>query len=77
MGKVVEVSLISDIDSVKPFLHHIESILIFHSDWVLKTDQGLDGDSLSYLDSMERSDSEERKRARERQLMEEGRSISL
>ena len=25
------------------------------ADWVLKTDQGLDGDSLSYLDMMERS----------------------
>eukprot|EP00090_Calanus_glacialis_P021912 TRINITY_DN33788_c0_g1_i1.p1 TRINITY_DN33788_c0_g1~~TRINITY_DN33788_c0_g1_i1.p1 ORF type:complete len:454 (+),score=113.33 TRINITY_DN33788_c0_g1_i1:334-1695(+) len=44
-------------------------------DWVLKTDQGFDGESLSYLDSMERSDSEERKRLRERQLMDEGRAI--
>ena len=42
---------------------------------MLKTDQGLDGDSLSYLDSMERSDSEERKRLRERQLMDEGKYV--
>ena len=50
---------------------------MYYLDWVLKTDQGLDGDSLSYLDSMERSESEERKRQRERQLMEEGRCFVL
>jgi len=44
-------------------------------DWVLKTDHGLDGDSLSYLDSMERNSQEEERRARERQLMDEGRQL--
>jgi len=44
-------------------------------DWVLKTDQGLDGDSLHYLDTMDRTDSEERKRLKERQVMEEGRAL--
>jgi len=44
-------------------------------DWVLKTDHGLDGDSLSYLDMMERSSQEEERRARERQLMEEGKLL--
>jgi len=44
-------------------------------DWVLKSDQCFDGDSISYLDSMERSDSEERRRVREKQLMEEGRAL--
>jgi len=44
-------------------------------DWVLKTDHGLDGDSLSYLDMMERNSQEEQRRARERQLMDEGRSM--
>ena len=39
---------------------------------MLKTDHGLDGDSLSYLDMMERSSQEERRRERERQLMDEG-----
>lgn len=44
-------------------------------DWVLKTDQGLDGDSLSYLDMMERNNQEEQRRAREKQLMEEGKAL--
>lgn len=39
---------------------------------MLKTDKDLDGDSLSYLDSMERTVSEERRRDREKQLMREG-----
>ena len=42
-------------------------------DWVLKTDHGLDGDSLSYLDMMERNTEEENRRARERVIMDEGR----
>lgn len=44
-------------------------------DWVLKTDHGLDGDSLSYLDMMERNKEEENRRARERIIMEEGRRL--
>lgn len=44
-------------------------------DWVLKTDHGLDGDSLSYLDMMERNSQEDRRRVRERQLMEEGKAL--
>ena len=47
----------------------------FFVDWVLKTDHGLDGDSLSYLDMMERNKEEENRRARERIIMEEGRYI--
>ena len=42
-------------------------------DWILRTDYGLDGDSLSYEDRMERKGVEEERRAKERQLMEEGR----
>ena len=45
--------------------------LIF-ADWVLKTEQSVIGDSLSYLDMMERTNMEENRRARERQIMEEG-----
>jgi len=44
-------------------------------DWVLKTDNGIDGDSLSYLDMMERNSAEERRRARERVIMDEGRTL--
>ena len=44
------------------------------ADWILRTDYGLDGDSLSYEDRMERRGVEEERRAKERQLMEEGRS---
>ena len=47
--------------------------MIVFLDWVLKTDHGLDGDSLSYLDMMERNKEEENRRARERIIMEEGR----
>ena len=39
---------------------------------MLKTDQSLGGESLSYLDMMERNLTEDRRRARERQIMEEG-----
>ena len=46
-------------------------------DWVLKTDHGLDGDSLSYLDMMERNKEEENRRARERIIMEEGRLVFI
>ena len=42
------------------------------ADWVLKTEQSVIGDSLSYLDMMERNTLEETRRARERQIMEEG-----
>lgn len=42
---------------------------------MLKTDHGLDGDSLSYLDMMERNSQEDRRRARERQLMDEGKYV--
>jgi len=42
---------------------------------VLKTDHGLDGDSLSYLDQMERSQDDENRRARERVIMDEGRVL--
>ena len=42
-------------------------------DWILRTDYGLDGDSLSYEDRLERREVEEQRRAKERQLMEEGR----
>ena len=41
-------------------------------DWVLKTEQSVIGDSLSYLDMMERNNVEDHRRARERQIMEEG-----
>ena len=41
-------------------------------DWVLKTDQDLDGVPLSYIDMMERTESEERRREREKQIMREG-----
>ena len=41
-------------------------------DWVLKTDQDLDGVSLSYIDMLERTESEERRRDREIQIMREG-----
>merc|ERR1719410_2841862 len=44
-------------------------------DWVLKTEQSVIGDSLSYLDMMERTNMEENRRARERQIMEEGLSL--
>ena len=49
--------------------------LIF-ADWVLKTEQSVIGDSLSYLDMMERTNMEESRRARERQIMEEGLWVS-
>ena len=39
---------------------------------MLRTDYGLDGDSLSYQDRVERSEQEEQRRARERMLMDEG-----
>ena len=48
------------------------SISITLLDWILRTDYGLDGDSLSYEDRMERKGVEEERRAKERQLMEEG-----
>ena len=44
-------------------------------DWVLKTEQSVIGDSLSYFDMMERTNMEEGRRARERQIMEEGLSL--
>ena len=46
--------------------------LLIFADWVLKTEQSVIGDSLSYLDMMERTNMEENRRARERQIMEEG-----
>ena len=45
---------------------------LFAPDWVLKTDQDLDGIPLSYIDMLERSESEERRRDREVQIMQEG-----
>ena len=47
----------------------------FSPDWILRTDYGLDGDSLSYEDRMERKELEEGRRAKERQLMDEGRNL--
>ena len=47
----------------------------FAPDWILRTDYGLDGDSLSYEDRMERREVEEGRRAKERQLMDEGRNL--
>ena len=47
----------------------------FFLDWILRTDYGLDGDSLSYEDRMERKELEEGRRAKERQLMDEGRNL--
>ena len=47
----------------------------FAPDWILRTDYGLDGDSLSYEDRMERKEVEEGRRAKERQLMDEGRNL--
>ena len=44
-------------------------------DWILRTDYGLDGDSLSYEDRLERREEEELRRAKERQLMDEGRCV--
>ena len=46
--------------------------MVSSSDWVLKTEQSVIGDSLSYLDMMERNTVEENRRVRERQIMEEG-----
>ena len=46
--------------------------LLFFPDWVLKTEQSVVGDSLSYLDKVERSNMEDHRRAKERQIMEEG-----
>ena len=54
---------------------YIIKFLIF-ADWVLKTEQSVIGDSLSYLDMMERTNMEENRRARERQIMEEGLWVS-
>ena len=45
------------------------------SDWVLRTDANLDGDSLSYMDMLERNSAEERRRERERAMMEEGKAL--
>ena len=39
---------------------------------MLKTEQSLGGDSISYLDRMEQNLVEENRRARERQIMDEG-----
>ena len=50
---------------------------MYITDWILRTDYGLDGDSLSYEDRMERRSVEEERRAKERQLMEEGRYLIL
>ena len=47
-------------------------LILFLPDWVLKTDQDLDGIPLSYIDMLERSESEERRRDREVQIMQEG-----
>ena len=51
------------------------NVLIFLPDWVLKTDQDLDGIPLSYIDMLERSESEERRRDREVQIMQEGKWV--
>ena len=47
----------------------------FPTDWVLRTDATIDGDSISYLDMMERQSAEDQRRARERVMMEEGKAI--
>ena len=50
--------------------------LFANLDWVLRTDNSVDGDTcLSYLDMMERSSAEERRRQRERKMMEEGKAL--
>ena len=54
---------------------HMKNSVFSLSDWVLKVESGLDGDSLSYLDMMERHSAEERRRAREREIMEEGKAL--
>jgi len=41
----------------------------------LKTDQDLDGVSLSYIDMLERSESEERRKEREIRIMQEGKAL--
>jgi len=42
---------------------------------VLKTEQSLAGDSLTYLDKMERNSEEDRRKAREKMIMEEGKAL--
>ena len=49
--------------------------MLSFSDWVLRTDANLDGDSLSYMDMLERNSAEERRRERERAMMEEGKAL--
>eukprot|EP00090_Calanus_glacialis_P013030 TRINITY_DN21643_c0_g1_i1.p1 TRINITY_DN21643_c0_g1~~TRINITY_DN21643_c0_g1_i1.p1 ORF type:complete len:462 (-),score=133.65 TRINITY_DN21643_c0_g1_i1:237-1583(-) len=44
-------------------------------DWILKTEQSLAGDSLSYLDKMERNKEEDTRKERERQVMQEGKAL--
>ena len=51
------------------------NVIVSLSDWVLRTDANLDGDSLSYMDMLERNSAEERRRERERAMMEEGKAL--
>ena len=51
------------------------NVIVSLSDWVLRTDADLDGDSLSYMDMLERNSAEERRRERERAMMEEGKAL--
>ena len=53
----------------------ILNVMLSLSDWVLRTDANLDGDSLSYMDMLERNSAEERRRERERAMMEEGKAL--
>ena len=51
----------------------IESIKqLSNEEWMVKTEQGLAGDSMYYLDKIESKKEEDEKRARERLVMQEG-----
>ena len=51
----------------------IESIKqLSNEEWMVKTEQGLSGDSMYYLDKIESKKEDDEKRARERLVMQEG-----
>ena len=52
-------------------------LLFVITDWVLKKEDGLAGDSLFYLDKLERTKEEEARKERERRVMQEGRYVSI
>ena len=47
----------------------------YNTDWVLKKEDGVAGDSLFYLDKLERNNEEEARKERERRVMQEGRWV--